>query len=273
MATPIEQSEFFPREIAARTLGISLEQVRSAERIKHGLTNDSWRVATARGAVIVRLSNTAEDALQIDRHSEARVLAIVADAGLGPEVLACDPANHLLVTRDAGSTWSDTDAQSSANIQRIGELLRRLHALPMPLGVRRVDLLATVRGYLRELEHAGRAPKLTAAAIRERAEYAALALRQDARECLCHNDVHSLNIVDDGTLRLLDWEYSGIGQPMFDLASICAYHRYDRAQRERLLDAYLASPLVNAASQLDLACWLFEYVRELWLAVRANVAQ
>lgn len=271
MTLPSEKSNDAPAAIAARALGVGIEQIAGIERIKHGLTNDSWRVRTAHDAVIVRLSNTAEEALQIDRRSEARVLAVAAAAGLGPEVLICDPDQQLLVTRDAGSTWTDADAHSPANIQRIGELLQRLHTLPIPQGVRRVDLFASVRGYLRELEQAGRAPGLTASATRDRAEHAVLALSQDTRECLCHNDVHSLNIVDDGTLRLLDWEYSGIGQPMFDLASICVYHRYDRTQRERLLDAYLATPLAGAASRLELACWLFDYIRELWMAVRENV--
>ena len=99
-----------------------------------------------------------------------------------------------------------------------------------------------------------------------------IALSQGAARCLCHNDVHSLNIVDNGTLRLIDWEYSGIGEPMFDLASICVYHRYARPDRERLLDAYVTSASSNAAHQLELACWLFEYVKDLWTEVRGASA-
>jgi thiamine kinase-like enzyme len=82
--------------------------------------------------------------------------------------------------------------------------------------------------------------------------------------------VHSLNIVDNGALRLIDWEYSGIGERMFDLASISVYHGYARLERERLLDSYLKQPTSGAASQLELACWLFEYVRDLWMEVRAG---
>ena len=39
---------------------------------------------------------------------------------------------------------------------------------------------------------------------------------------------------DDGRLRLIDWEYSGVGQRLFDLASVCVYHKYDKLQREQL---------------------------------------
>jgi thiamine kinase-like enzyme len=220
--------------------------------------------------VIVRLSNTAEAQLQIDRVSEARVLAVVAAAGLGPEVLCCEPQEHVLVTRDAGPTWHESDALRAPNIQRVGVLLKRLHALDVPVGIREVDLIATVTGYLNVLAARESVSQLTASATQRRAEHAALALRQGAAQCLCHNDVHSLNIVDDGSLRLIDWEYSGIGEPMFDLASICVYHHYTRLDRERLLEAYLTTPTSNAAHQLELACWLFEYVKDLWTEVRGG---
>lgn len=260
------------RDFAARALRVPLSQVVSIERIKHGLTNDSWHVRTAHEAVIVRLSNQAESQLQIDRSSEARVLEVAAAAGLGPEVLLCEPQEHVLVTRDAGPTWGDAEAHRPPNIQRVGALLARLHRLEVPAGVREVDLIETVEGYLDVLAQRASHSPLAADATRMRAEHAALALRQGAYQCLCHNDVHALNIVDDGALRLIDWEYSGIGEPMFDLASICVYHHYTRPERERLLEAYFTTPASTAVHQLELACWLFEYVKDLWTEVRSATA-
>lgn len=268
-AAPLEDAA---RAFAARALGVPPSHLLSTERIKHGLTNDSWRIRTVREAVVVRLSNTAESQLQIDRLSEARVLDVVAAAGMGPEVLLCEPREHVLVTRDAGPTWSEADTHSAVNIRRVGGVLARLHALDTPSGIRTVDLLATVSGYLDVLAARASNSQLTASSTRTRAEHAAVALSQGAARCLCHNDVHRLNIVDDGSLRLIDWEYSGIGEPMFDLASICVYHRYARPDRERLLEAYSTTPSSNAAHQLELACWLFEYVKDLWTEVRGGTS-
>jgi thiamine kinase len=259
------------RDIAAAALGIAAAQIVTVERIKHGLTNDSWRVRSENDAVIVRVSNAAEALLQIDRRSEASVLQLVAAADLGPEVLVCDLARRVLVTRDLGGTWGEKDARLQSNISRLGALLRHLHALPLPTGVRRVDLLETLRGYLRALDERGHRSRLNNEATRTRGEHAALALKQRSQECLCHNDVHHLNIIDNGRLRLIDWEYSGIGEGMFDLASVCVYHRFGKPQRDLLLSSYLQAANPSATHRLDLACWLFEYVRELWMAVREGV--
>ncbi|HEY0686250.1 MAG TPA: phosphotransferase [Steroidobacter sp.] len=257
-------------DVAARTLKVSAEAVLSCEPIKHGLTNESWLVRTRQDDVVVRISNTAEQALQIDRHSEALVLAAVDEAGIGPEVILCDPAQRVLVTRYLGDTWSEADAVKEENIQRLGQLFRRLHRVSPPIGVRRVELNDTLEGYFRTLQERGIQPALTTKALRERALQVALKLRENSAATLCHNDVHHLNVTDDGKLRLIDWEYAGVGQRLFDLASVCVYHKYDKLQREQLLGAYTSLTELTTWHRLELACWLFDYVRDLWMAVRES---
>ena len=257
-----------PGDIAA--LGLSVGKIAGIESIKHGLTNESWLVRTDAGALVVRVSNTSEASLQIHRESEALILEAVARAGIGPEVLICDPARHLLVTRYMGPAWADADAVHDRNIDRIAVVLRRLHALTPPAGLHRVELGAVVEGYLATLHRHGVQPTADSAVLRSRAFEVAEALQHNSSACLCHNDVHALNVVDAGKagLRLIDWEYAGLGEPMFDLASICVYHSYDKAQRIRLLCAYDPGADEMNAGHLELACWLFAYIRDLWTAVR-----
>jgi thiamine kinase-like enzyme len=105
-------------------------------------------------------------------------------------------------------------------------------------------------------------------ALRECADETAAQLRQDSTPRLCHNDVHHLNVVGGENLRLIDWEYAGVGEPLFDLASVCVNHGYRKSQRERLLAAYGESSSAINWQRLELACWLFDYIRDLWTAVR-----
>jgi thiamine kinase len=260
-----------PAGVAAGALGVGNESILCVERVKHGLTNESWLVRTASDAVVVRISNAAENALQIDRQSEALVLAAAAEAELGPEVLLCDPQARVLVTRYLGDTWGETAPTQEQNIQRLGQLFRRLHRVPAPAGVRRIELSDTLEGYFRTLEQRGVESALLTKALRERALQVATKLRENSAATLCHNDVHHLNVIDsDGKLRLIDWEYAGVGQRLFDLASVCVYHHYDKIQREQLLGAYTSLTELTNWHRLELACWLFDYVRDLWMAVRES---
>jgi thiamine kinase len=257
-----------PAQIAATALGIEVDAIVSVEPVKHGLTNESWIVRTTKETVVVRLSSSADRALQIDRGSEAVVLGVVARADIGPPVLQCDPAGHILVTRYLGETWGRDYACYTPNIRRLATTLRRLHGLAMPAGVRRVDLRSTVSGYLQTLHERGAASVLTSQPLRERAAQVADELQRGSTPCLCHNDVHHLNVIDDGELRLIDWEYAGIGERLFDLAAVSVYHQFDTPRREHLLTAYAENPAAVDPARFEQACWLFDYVRELWMAVR-----
>jgi aminoglycoside phosphotransferase (APT) family kinase protein len=256
-----------PAEIAASALRASVSDVKAVEPIKHGLTNESWLVRMQSDAVVVRISASSEEALRIDRTSEANVLAIADAAGIGAPVIRSDPSRRILVTRYLGPSWSYEAARDPANISRAAALLARLHRLDA-VGVRTVDLGATVDGYLSTLSLYGAGGELTEASRRERAHAAAAALRRNAVTRLCHNDVHHLNIVGGDELRLIDWEYAGLGEPLFDLASICVYHCYDGTRRALLLRSYSADAGPHVESRLEHALWLFEYIRDLWTAVR-----
>lgn len=257
-----------PAQVAAVALDLGAGAIRDIEPIKHGLTNRSWLVSTDNDRFVVRISDASAQDLQIDRNSEAAVLRIVERTGIGPEVLRCDPERGILVTRYLGATWRERDAHSLDNIEQLASLLRRLHELDVPSNVRAVDLASTVRGYTRTLQERGTHSGLTSPAVLDCADKAAMQLSKGSPSCLCHNDVHHLNVVDGVTLRLIDWEYAGVGEPLFDLASVCVYHRYRKPQRERLLTVYAATSVPVSWQRLELACWLFDYIRDLWMAVR-----
>lgn len=258
-----------PTDIAAEVLRTGRDRLAPAEKISGGLTNDSWLVRADDTAIVVRLSNRDTEALQIDRTSEAVVLNAVARAGIGPPVLVCAPDRHLLITEHlAGHTWSAREARKSDNVTRLAAVLNELHAMSIPSGVQTIDLNAIVTSYWNTLMASGLSARAGDAKTRTRALTMIAGLRKDAVACLCHNDVHHLNVIDDGKLWLVDWEYSGVGDPYFDLASVCCYHAFSDKLRLQLLNDYLGDSKKGSLERLDRMCWVFNYIRELWFAVR-----
>ncbi|MET0661024.1 MAG: choline kinase family protein [Steroidobacteraceae bacterium] len=258
------------RALAADVLGVEKRVIRSVERIEQGLTNENWIARTAQKSIIVRLNSPNAEALGVDRRSEERVLRIAAQAGVGPRVLRCDPDAHVLIAELLpGTPWSVEYARSTAGIARLAALMRDVHALSIADGIKRVDALNVVEHYWSTLDRAGQISLAGPADQRAAAQVIGKQLRDELRPRLCHNDVHHLNLMDDGSVRLLDWEYAGIGDPYFDLAGICCYHDYDADQCEQLLQHYLGREDDKASSRLDSARWMFNYIRDLWTAVNA----
>jgi thiamine kinase len=256
--------------LAADTLGVGISRIERVERIKGGLTNESWLVTGAEQRVVVRVSTADEVALQIDRTSEGRILAQVQSAGVGPEVLRWHPEGRLLVTRYIpGMVWTLDDARTPDNIRRLAGLLRHLHSLEPRDDITVVDLPAILDHYWATLMERGQPDPPS---LRTRAEMraAAVELSSLGPRRLCHNDAHHLNVIDAGRLWLIDWEYAGLGSPWFDLASVACNHDYDDLQRRQLLRHYLDTDSEDAVPRLELACRLFDDIRELWLAVRTG---
>lgn len=231
------------------------------EVVPGGLSNHAWIAHAPGGDFFVRLSPADSARLGVDRASECELLGIVARAGLSPAVVRCDPSQRLLVTQCVdGKTLAREEAVEPRCIRQLARNLRELHGLPVPPGMRRV--VFSVQAINLESQCPGNA--LVHAEMRDRARTAFAMLARGGRaDTLCHNDLHHLNLMQGGRLWLVDWEYGGAGDPLFDLASFLTQHDCGARERDLLLDAYGAGSAVEP-HQLDAACWVFDYVQWLW---------
>ncbi len=187
-----------------------------AEPLPGGTFSRLWALPGPNGALVVKLGP-----LDLVRH-EARALEGVAGLGVAPAVIAA--GQGVLVTpRLPGGTrrLADLDA---APLRRLGSLVRRVHehehsdrgAIPAW-----DETSPTLAGY-----RARRAAALLAVAgprtdLVERV-VAATVDRDPARPRAfrrLHGDLWGGNIVWDGDApTLVDWEYSHLGDPAFELA-------------------------------------------------------
>lgn len=81
----------------------------------------------------------------------------------------------------------------------------------------------------------------------------------------CHNDFHFNNIIKsfDGDIFILDWEFAGNNDPMYDIA--CVYMESDFESAMKVYSGYVKSPLEEEIERIQ--DWaIFQYIQ--W----ANVA-
>jgi thiamine kinase len=233
-----------------------------------GAFNRCWRADTAEGPRFVRLAGQEACRLGADWDSELALLRIASRSGLAPAPLLAVPGVGLLVTEYIQRRAPVEAATAKpAQLRQVGALLRAVHGLASAGGIRLLDF-ATQAGTL-EVE-LGRDPAPDAR-LRARAARVFARLHADRGDAVpCHNDVHDANVLDDGRrLRLVDWEYGGLGDPVFDVAGFASHHALGEEEIGLLLDGY-GSGLDRA--RLREACWGYDYVQWLWHRVAARVA-
>jgi thiamine kinase-like enzyme len=228
-----------------------------------GLSNHGWRVRAGALDCFVRLARPGAESLGADRHAECRLLQLVAHAGIAPPVVRCDPAARLLVTRWIDEEQADAMSRGSAvRLRAVAAQLVCLHALRAAEGSRRVDFAARAAALESLL-----APVVRAGSLAEVARGVFARLAADARtDVLCHHDLHALNLLFDraGRLWVVDWEYAGLGDPVYDLASFASQHRLGRRAEDRLVAAYRDVGGQVDPARVPLARWAFDYVQWLW---------
>jgi thiamine kinase-like enzyme len=108
--------------------------------------------------------------------------------------------------------------------------------------------------------------------IARRIELACLTAPLEMRPC--HNDLLNANFIDDGArIRIVDWEYAGMGDPYFDLGNFSINHELDTDQDAILLEAYLGEPPSPAlAARLTLMRVLSDFREAMWGVLQQGIS-
>jgi thiamine kinase-like enzyme len=213
----------------------------------------------------VRVPRTETAFLAIDRRAECAALDAAATVGLTPDVIICDAASGILVSRwIEGELWTAQRAHEPGAIRLAASALTRLHAVAPPIGARSLAPLPLLRMYwqlvgTRAAAVASRLQSLHAQVLARAAEV------QGGTPVFCHADLHYRNLIDADGLRLLDWEYAGIAEAYFDLASFAQSNDLTLEERTLLLETY--GTAVENAERLALYCVLFDWICVLWFAM------
>ncbi|RGP35758.1 phosphotransferase family protein [Pseudotabrizicola alkalilacus] len=206
-----------------------------------GLTNRVYRL----GEAILRVpgEGTAD---YIDRTAEAVAAEAAAQAGVSPAVLYNDPASGLMVTRYVADTVTMTPNAFRARPgapARAALALRQLHQSGQVFATR-FELFAMIDDYLRLLSGKDVAlPDGYHAVVREAEAVRAALARTPVPLAPCHCDPLCENFLDTGSrMWIVDWEYAGMNDPMWDLGDLSVEAGFDEGQDEALLAAYFNGP-------------------------------
>src|SRR5262245_36823076 len=184
-----------------------------------GLTNRNYKIAVGGTEVVLRIPGAGTSAY-IDRRSEHHNAAVAARAGVAPELLHFNPADGVMMTRYvAGAlTMSAERFRDSGRVARAGRAFRAMHEWPEPFASR-FDLFGKMDEYLALLKRLAAPVPDGYAATQGEAEAVRRALSAAPERIVpCHCDPLAENFLDTGTrMVVVDWEYAGMNDPMWDL--------------------------------------------------------
>ena len=244
-----------------------------------GITNFNFKIETGGKAYVLRITGEDTDKLGIRREVEHQANLAAGMLGVAPEVMFfIEPEGYLLTRFVKGKHIPPEVIIRPENIVRVANKLRLFHRRAPELKgefnvFRRVEMLtATSKQYdcqfpfdfdwimamMRQLEQT---------------------LLKDAYlPTPCHNDLLNLNWMDEevagelGEIRLLDWEYAGMGDIFFDLANFCLHHQPGEDMLRLLLQEYFGEVTPRNYARLRLM-WPMAGIHEaMWGTTQTGIS-
>ena len=204
-----------------------------------GLTNRNYRLDYPEQSFVLRLAGEGTGEY-IDRVSEMKNLAVAAKAGVNAIVLHFDETDGTMLARTLQATTMSVEGfKDLGAVCRAGVVLRRLHECGERF-VESFELFEQVDRYLALLQDKKAKLPEGYSDVQKQAEKVREALSLHPLPSVpCHCDPLVENFLDTGTtMYLIDFEYAGNNDPMWDLGDLSVEGEFSAGQDLALLESY-----------------------------------
>jgi len=225
-------------ELVSDVLHIPESEIIDIRCLKTGMTNKSFLFRAKNRSYICRIPGLGTELL-INRAQEKAVYDAVKDLGISEHV--------IYMSSDTGYKISEYyegarngDARNWNDVARCMELVRRLHDSSVQVehdfDIReRIDFYESIcKGYEKKLFEDYSQVRSHMNLLLDRLD------RLNRPHTLSHIDSVCDNFLflPDGRLKLIDWEYAGMCDPVIDVSMCAIYSYYNEEEVEKLLKIY-----------------------------------
>lgn len=233
-----------------------------------GYTNRNFRLHNQQHDWVLRIPLPVTNRF-IDREAEAANQACASDLGIAPRPAWRDDTGlSLTPTLAASRSITAADLTDHATLSSIVEVLRKLHASECRFKGRvQIELLLS-RYY-----------SMLNPALQQQYRQRMLAARElipllqdrDRDYVASHNDLVLENLLlGQDQPWLIDWEFSAMASPYWDLATLCNAAGFDYRQSVQLLGIYCAGGEQMEESLLFDYRSLLQLLGDCWMAALVN---
>jgi thiamine kinase-like enzyme len=244
-----------------------------------GITNLNYRIDAGGQSYVLRITGAGTERLGIRRDVEHQANLAAGRLGVAPEVAYfIEPEGYLLTRFINGKRLPPEEITRPENLLRVVRKLRLFHRRGPDLkgefnAFRRVEMLTEVS------KNAGcRFPVDFDWLMQKMREAEEALLKDPYPPSPCHNDLLNLNWLDEevpggiGEIRLLDWEYAGMGDIFFDLANFCHHHRLSDDRVRLLLGEYFGEVTAKTFARLKLMWPASEMHEAMWGTTQTGIS-
>ncbi len=201
------------------------------EKVEKGLTNQNFKITILGQHYILRIPYKNSEHV-VDYQAEKKALTLIKDADIDVITVYYDETTGIKVTKFVEELDGFNENKQFDKYARVGHLMRKLHALNKTID-HEFDPLKTYKTYRKHVQK----PLILESLAKP---YLDFIKKNRVVSTLCHNDWVPDNIgFHQSRDYLLDYEYAGDNDPLFDVTSFLSENNItDPIFRDQFLEAY-----------------------------------
>ena len=245
-----------------------------------GITNLNFRIDADGKSYVIRLTGQDTELLGIKRDVEYAANYAAGQLGIAPEVMHFIEPEDYIVTRFINGKPIPPDIIRQPDyLTRIVKKIRLFHTRGPKLKgefnvFRRVEMLTKV-----SKKNNGNFPFDWEWILQKMYEAEKALLKTPHTPAPCHDDLLNLNWLEEdvpgelGEIRLLDWEYAGMNDVVYDLANFSSHHGLNDEQIRFLLNEYFGEATNKHFARLKLLLPMSEIHEAMWGTTQTGISK
>lgn len=237
-----------------------------------GMSNRNYKVELDEKQYVLRIPGIGSEGMVVRSHEEWNSL-YACERGLNPEILYFSAETGVKLSEfvEGAETFNSATIQRSENLRAVAQILSTLHSSNVRFNndfnvFREIEnyenLLAKAKGQMYEGYDVLRSEIMS---LEQHLNKIGVEITP------CHNDLVAENFIksNKGITYLIDWEYSGMNDPYWDIAALFLESDFSYESRELFLKAYFGDQVpAQAYLKIQIYQVLMDILWSIWTVVK-----
>ncbi len=237
-----------------------------------GMSNKNFKITFEGKNYVLRVPGNGSEGM-VERSNEEFNASAACELGVNPPIRYFNPKSGIKLADfiDNAETLNAATIQRQDNMRKIAKIYQCVHNSHIRLR-NEFNIFHEIEKYDRLMESAGATMYEGWEDIRPKV----LALENHLNKIgvdlkPCHNDALYENFIKatDGIIYLIDWEYSGMNDPMADFAALFIEAGFNKENEDYILDKYFDGNIPSEAWE-KILCYqiLWDYLWAQWTVIK-----
>lgn len=237
-----------------------------------GMSNKNFRVNLDGKSYVLRVPGNGSDGM-VERANEEFNAMEACKMGVNPEIRYFNAKTGIKLADfvENAETLNAATIQRHDNMKKIAKIYQTVHGSHIRLK-NEFNIFHEIEKYDALMQKAGATMYEGWEKVRPQVMSLEGYLNELGVElCPCHNDALYENFIKatDGTIYLIDWEYSGMNDPMADFAALFVEADFTEENEDYILDKYFNGNTPSVAKE-KILCYqiLWDYLWAQWTVIK-----